>query len=484
MTEKELVKKKPHYFNTEEDCVTGLEMSNQGIKAISKVLCLQSHLKEIILNNNNIHTIPGDIKNLINLEVLNLSNNKITTIPPEMGRLVSLRELYINDNSITGVPLEIGNLYKLQIFNISNNPLIAPFCTLNKDGTLLRFCRENNTTYKPPNPRLWTETDFRSDKLEKEVFSVGSYNILNNHTAEESTYTPSWVIESDSRRKTIVKSISTYKLDILCIQEMDSSSYYDFYRDTLFSKEDFDSSFFEKPKKDKKMLWGNATFWKKGKFQLIEEFKVDYSNKLHSDGRFFNNYGVLGRYAKKDNTALISVLSKGPSQILIVANTQFCTEDKYFDLKLIQCIFLLEDLEKVKNKYRNAAIILAGSLNVERDSSLYNLVVNKTLPPNSFTPFNYGPLNDGFQHTLRFDDAYEDQDGSFTVYTPFMKKISDYIFHTDGLKTTEIVTLIEDEYCERTVGFPNIHFPSIHVLIATRFYFKPVVKKVYTSLDK
>ena len=54
---------------------------------------------------------------------LNISNNKLTTLPPEIGNLINLQVINCSGNNLTTLPPEIGNLINLQNFECSYNKL-------------------------------------------------------------------------------------------------------------------------------------------------------------------------------------------------------------------------------------------------------------------------------------------------------------------------------------------------------------------------
>lgn len=463
-----------------QERVTGLDLSFQGLKHInSSIICL-SNIKELLLNNNEIETIPKDLYKLRNLEKLNLSHNKIRSIPSELGRAVSLKELHLNDNFISSVPMELGTLFALEILNISNNPLVIPFNSLCKDKSLIHFCRENNTAYPVPNDRNWIDTVFRKDPFE-ESLTIGTCNILSNFYAAKCTYAPSWVINPELRKENILNNLLTYDLDILALQEIETHSYYEFYKDILEDKLKYESLFTPRGRamtlSDKRTVDGCAIFWKKSKFRLIEEFNLDFFQKIVTDPRFSSNEDMINRHLRKDNIALIAVLERNDGTQVIVVNTHIFWDPEYPDVKLLQTILLIEEIEKVKLKFKQALIIFMGDFNSLRGSSVYKLITERKTDGSDFGLYDYSPFNVGIRHSLRLFDAYLGQDLNFTNYTPTFKEIIDYIFYSDGLVLTGVMSPIEDEYAEKCVGLPSIHFPSDHILIGARLSLKNNSKK-------
>jgi Leucine-rich repeat (LRR) protein len=80
------------------------------------------------LINIKLKTLPKEIWNLTNLEVLYLNDNKLTTLPKEIGNLVNLEKLYLHGNSLTKLPetiLELNKLRKLSINkSLKSDPVI------------------------------------------------------------------------------------------------------------------------------------------------------------------------------------------------------------------------------------------------------------------------------------------------------------------------------------------------------------------------
>lgn len=77
---------------------------------------------------NCLRSLPEDMENLINLQVLNVSQNfhYLQTLPYSIGLLFSLTDLDVSYNKITELPHSIGCLKKLQRLSVEGNPLVCP----------------------------------------------------------------------------------------------------------------------------------------------------------------------------------------------------------------------------------------------------------------------------------------------------------------------------------------------------------------------
>ena len=80
----------------------------------------------LVLSENGLEgTIPPEIGNLTNLDLLDLSGNELSgTIPPELSNLVNLRVLYLSGNALSGeIPSELSKLTGLTRVSLSYNQL-------------------------------------------------------------------------------------------------------------------------------------------------------------------------------------------------------------------------------------------------------------------------------------------------------------------------------------------------------------------------
>ena len=81
---------------------------------------------EIILDWNDLTgSIPAELGDLANLEILDLDDNELSgLIPSELGGLASLEILDLDDNELSGlIPSELGGLANLEILDLGRNDL-------------------------------------------------------------------------------------------------------------------------------------------------------------------------------------------------------------------------------------------------------------------------------------------------------------------------------------------------------------------------
>ncbi|MFH1077740.1 MAG: leucine-rich repeat domain-containing protein [Patescibacteria group bacterium] len=99
-----------------------LDLSNRGLTSIPMDVFDRTDLEVLILSGNMLTGAPqSQIGQLANLQTLDLSGNTLTGLPAELGKLSRLQTLNVSNNQLTGLPNELGNLTQLKTFDISGN---------------------------------------------------------------------------------------------------------------------------------------------------------------------------------------------------------------------------------------------------------------------------------------------------------------------------------------------------------------------------
>jgi Leucine-rich repeat (LRR) protein len=141
------------FYNKLTQCISlrQLEISNFHLKHIDKRLFNIRKLQNLDLGENDIDTIPYQIKKLKhlieislrynklksfnmlssvpNLQFITLSHNSIHTIPDEIIQLKKLKVLHLGNNKITELPCSLSNFMELELSIGNNNiPKLLPPC--------------------------------------------------------------------------------------------------------------------------------------------------------------------------------------------------------------------------------------------------------------------------------------------------------------------------------------------------------------------
>jgi hypothetical protein len=102
-----------------------LNMKDVKLKEVPPALAGLRKLKTLNLSYNQFPTVPASIFDLKNIEELNLSGNDLTSIDPEMLKMQKLRTLKLARNKINS--LDAGTIInsKIKYLDIGNNPISA-----------------------------------------------------------------------------------------------------------------------------------------------------------------------------------------------------------------------------------------------------------------------------------------------------------------------------------------------------------------------
>ncbi|KAI0268726.1 Endonuclease/exonuclease/phosphatase [Gloeopeniophorella convolvens] len=503
-----------------ENSWSSLDMGGVQIKNLPPTSGLFSFtfLINLYLNHNALTAVPAEIAKLRHLELLDLSGNNLQTLPSELGMLTKLKELYLFDNHIATIPPELGTLHQLQTLGIEGNPLEPSLkAIVQKEGTsaLISFLRDSCPIPPPPPQRLLRdllppgERDALLEDPNVEVFSVLCYNILCELYATERLYgyTPSWALEWPYRRDLIMAEIDKHKADFMCLQEIQTAQYEEYFTPKLGSM-GYDGVYYPKSRyktmgeADRRLVDGCAIFFKKSKYQLVEQHPLEFSTVAMQRPDFKKTDDMFNRVLIRGDIALIGLFENiETGSRHVIANAHICWDPKYSDVKLVQVALLVDELEKVANNFSKypprppsgdssvkppptysdgtkIPIIISGDCNSVPSSGVYEFLANGSLPGDhpDFLAHSYGRYTqDGLRHRLGMKSAYAGiGELPFTNFTPSFRGAIDYIWYsTSTLSATAVLNEVDRGYLAKAVGFPDAHNPSDHIPIYAEFRVKP-----------
>ena len=203
---------------------------------------------------------------------------------------------------------------------------------------------------------------------------------------------------------------------------------------------------------------------------------------------------MFNRVMSRDNIAVVAELEFIASGArLLVANSHIYWDHRYRDVKLVQIGMLMEELEKVAERFstlpaklsldlefnngrgpptydrvekgRDIPLILCVDLNSLAGSAVHDFLSTGEIPPGheDFMSHMYGPYTaKGLRHRLGLRSACDSfGEMKMTNFTPTFDEAIDYVFYTPkSMKVTSVLGDVDRSYLDRCVGFPNAHFPS------------------------
>ncbi|KAL1877564.1 hypothetical protein VTK73DRAFT_8553 [Phialemonium thermophilum] len=506
-----------------------LDMSGQGLRILSPALFSYTFLQELYIASNRLTFLPPEIGQLRQLRLLEASFNQISELPPEIGMCTNLKQLLLFDNHIRDLPYELGSLYHLEMLGIEGNPLNPVMKEeIMERGTksLINLLREQAPVPLPPSPRkpIVIQEDV-SPNLER--VKVLTWNILCEKyaTTQLYGYTPSGALAWDYRKESIMQEIRDRDADFLCLQEIATDTYRDFFSPELATL-DYKGVHWPRPKaktmseKDAQVVDGCAVFYKASKFILLDKQLIDYATIAINRPDMKSQHDIFNRVMPKDNIGIICFFeSRQTGARLIVINTHLAWEPTLADVKLVQTAILMENVTRLAEKYarwppckdkksmqlpgtmedgqpkdlpepapsqeyRNNTdlpMILCGDFNSTPDSSVYELLSHGRVSGDhpEIAPFQYGSLTrDGIEHPFSMRSAYVHLNGTpdelpFTNYVPSFSGVIDYIWYsTNTLEVVELLGPPDRQHLKRVPGFPNYHFPADHIQLMAEFVIK------------
>jgi len=330
------------------------------------------------------------------------------------------------------------------------------------------------------------------------TFRVLTYNVLAEIYTTVATYPncPAWALAWTYRKRNLIREISKYEADILCLQEVQADHYEDHFN-PYFTRLGYQGCFKVKTRESmgrKGKIDGCATLFRKDQFILRSEHLTEYNTVAQQRTK---NSRALNR-CLKGNVALILVLDavdgSGP---IVVANTHLFWDPDLTDVKLFQADVFLNELELVLQKHhldaRSVPIIIGGDFNSEPNSSVYELISNGicTLSRADVPNDSYGVLGTcNLRHSMHLRSAYSaiGNEPNFTNYTSNFVGVLDYLWYSpETLAATAILEIPDEDvllqadwepdsitgqepktHGERK-GIPNTQWSSDHIALMTEF---------------
>ncbi|XAR68618.1 Poly(A)-specific ribonuclease [Bertholletia excelsa] len=348
------------------------------------------------------------------------------------------------------------------------------------------------------------------------TFTVLSYNILSDvyATSELYSYCPSWALSWPYRRQNLLREIVGYRADIICLQEVQSDHFEEFFAPEL-DKHGYQALF---KRKTAEVFSGNintidgcATFFRRDRFSHVKKYEVEFNKAAQSLTEALvpiaQKKTALSRLVK-DNVALIVVLEAkfsnhgidnlGKRQLVCVANTHVNIHHELKDVKLWQVHTLLKGLEKIATS-ADIPMLVCGDFNAVPGSAPHTLLAMGKVEPmhpdlavdplgilrpasklahqlplvsaySSFARTGVGLSLE--QHRRRLDPATNEP--LFTNCTRDFIGTLDYIFYSaDTLSVESLLELLDEESLRKDTALPSPEWSSDHIALLAEFRCMP-----------
>uniref|UniRef100_A0A2P2M914 poly(A)-specific ribonuclease n=1 Tax=Rhizophora mucronata TaxID=61149 RepID=A0A2P2M914_RHIMU len=348
------------------------------------------------------------------------------------------------------------------------------------------------------------------------TFTVLSYNILSDvyATSELYSYCPSWALSWPYRRQNLLREIVGYRADIVCLQEVQSDHYEEFFAPEL-DKHGYQALYKRKTMEvysgNSHTVDGCATFFRRDRFSHVKKYEVEFNKAAQSLTDAVvpsaQRKTALSRLVK-DNVALIVVLeakfsNQGPDnpakrQLLCVANTHVNVRQELKDVKLWQVLTLLKGLEKIAAS-ADIPMLVCGDFNSVPGSAPHALLamgkVDPLHPDLVVDPLGILRPHSKLTHQLPLVSAYSSfararvglgleqqrrrmdrttNEPLFTHCTRDFIGTLDYIFYTaDSLSVESLLELLDEESLRKDTALPSPEWSSDHVALLAEFRCKP-----------
>ncbi|KAK9075827.1 hypothetical protein SSX86_004156 [Deinandra increscens subsp. villosa] len=348
------------------------------------------------------------------------------------------------------------------------------------------------------------------------TFTVLSYNVLCDTyaTSDLYGYCPSWALSWPYRRQNLLREIVGYLADIVCLQEVQSDHFEEFFAPEL-DKHGYQALFKRRTTEvyngSNQTIDGCATFFRRDRFSHVKKYEVEFNKAAQSltDALVPNaqKKTALNRLVK-DNVALIVVLEAkfsnqggdnlGKRQLVCVANTHVNVQHDLKDVKLWQVHTLLKGLEKIAAS-ADIPMLVCGDFNSVPGSAPHALLaIGKVDPMHqdlAVDPLGILRPATKLTHTLPLVSAYSSfarigyeqqkkrvdpntNEPLFTNCTRDFIGTLDYIFYSaDSLTVESLLELLDEDSLRKDTALPSPEWSSDHIALLAEFRCKPRTRR-------
>lgn len=265
---------------------------------------------------------------------------------------------------------------------------------------------------------------------------------------------------------------------------MEANQFEQYFKAQLRMRGSYDGIFYPKSRAktmndwDRTFVDGCAIFFKSDRFKMEEKHLIEFNQVALARPSLRKHKDMYNRVMTRDNIAIACRLTHLESeQSILIGTVHIHWDPSHRDVKLVQTIMLVEEMERLLSKHPESAIILCGDFNALQDSGVGEFLENGSIGPGheDFGTHTYEPYStDGAHHSLNLKNSYgllgADEPLLFTNFTPEFNGIIDYIWHRpNNLTVTGLLGSVPSDYTKQFVGFPTQHMPSDHIPLLVEY---------------
>lgn len=244
-------------------------------------------------------------------------------------------------------------------------------------------------------------------KLSREPeFTVISYNVLCDRMVSKGMFpsSPEIALDWQYRRELILRQLLEFNADIIALQELEFQHFEEFFKLELGHLGNYESIFEPKSRarymdnQKRRRVDGCAIFYKRNRFKLLQRHLLEFNQIAMANAQ--GSEAMLNRVMTKDNIGLAAVLEfiqddddddevfttidsssaivnssqfepigrnhhlhpiSGKPQRILVCNTHIHWDPECCDVKLVQTIMLMNELECLARHYANCGPALPAN---------------------------------------------------------------------------------------------------------------------------
>ncbi|XP_071942824.1 2',5'-phosphodiesterase 12-like [Antedon mediterranea] len=321
---------------------------------------------------------------------------------------------------------------------------------------------------------------------------VVSYNILADLYADSDfardvlfSYCPPDILHIDYREQLLLKEITGYNADLICLQETGKRLFENSLVPTLKSQ-GLEGLICYKHLQPE----GEAIFYRTSKLRFIESHDIVLSEAFQADGQYdylrkavSNNEGMLKRITSRSSVVQVAVFEEiaNPSRKICVANTHLYFHPRAGHVRLIQTAVITHHLEQLKKIYKeqngcdNLAVIFCCDLNSTPGAGAFELVSTGSVAKYAADWYSSGKEEFcgglAISHSLKLNRCYSST--KYTNYVSGFQGVLDYIFYDHQyLDVEQEVPLPEHADVIQHTALPSQVFPSDHLALVSDLKWK------------